>query len=189
MKPLLIWGTVAALSLTSPMASADDSISFTYQPDARGPSALIVKIISTTETHYPVTDLSLDMLSWEGSVEDALKAANQPGRDPFVTGFSLRLMVVANGRLFRDGYAICSTWEDDISICGIECDGGHFVLTRALGAKTQKLTVTLGPMPGLIADHRAMDILIGDCGEDRYALLAPAGSDPVSVEFSRWSGY
>lgn len=101
---------------------------------------------------YPVTDIKLEILQHEGDAQAALNAENLPerGRNQWI--FAIALDVVADGKLFRNGIGMCSTWADDIAYCAIEDDGGRFLLTRHLQDDLYDLTITLRPFPEIFAD-------------------------------------
>jgi len=147
-------------------------------------SQFVVRIEGVNLERLPVTDLQLDIVRWEGDVRDAVMQPNEPGRDPFSWNFYAALFVVADGRLFRDGGGECSAWENDLAVCSIECDGGHFVLRRSLGDTSRGLELQLRPLPELIDGDKSAAIRIGGCAEGDEILLDARSGKTARAVFS-----
>ena len=153
---------------------------------------LVVHIEGAKTTSQIVTDIHLDIESWKGSVLDKLKAPNKPGRDPWVRGFRTSLQIVSGGKLYRNAGGDCSAWENDIAVCTVECDGGHFLLHRDLGKKFHTLNVILRPLPELFEEgDKTAEIRIGECGggeEEPFAVMLDVKSGKkAQLSFSRWA--
>ncbi len=157
------------------------------------PAAIFVMIEEKEDgssQRFPVTDVQLDLVSWKGRAYAALTSPDKPGREPFREMFQARLLVVARGRLYRDGIGLCSAWEKDVAVCGIECDGGHFLLHRKLGKTTHSLTLVLRPVPELFSEggDDSARIRIGECdGEGANFYLDAARNRHAQYTFTTWA--
>ena len=176
-------------------AHGEDRLALSPLPamNPANPAATFVMIEESQDgsrRRFPVTDIQLDIVRRQGSAYDALTSPDKPGREAFREVFLAHLLVVARGRLYRDGYGLCSAWENDISVCGIECDGGQFLLRRKLGKTTHSVTLILRPLPELFSEggDDSAEIRIGDCdGEGGSIYLDAAGNRPAHYSFSTWA--
>lgn len=176
------------LGLSAPELLAQDRLSLRRDP-AHSLAGLVVHI-GRDGADVPVTDLALDLIAWNGRAGAALFSPNVPGRKPFDAVFSAPLLVVADGRLWRDGFGICSAWENDIAVCGVECDGGHFQLLREkTDSAAYRVTLRLAPMPDLIGGNATAKVRVGDCGEGVGATMTTKSGATVDVTFLPYHAY
>lgn len=189
MKRALLIFALFALGLSSG-ASALERLAFDAAKD-NDLSRLVVYLDDGKSDRQTVTDFQLDIITWSGSALEKLKAPNLQGRDPWKRGFTAAMQIVANGKLYRNAGGECSPWEKDISVCSIECDGGHFLLQRQLGPKFHKLTVILRPVPELLEADASSNIRIGECGgaeeEPTAVMLDVKSGREARLSFTRWA--
>ena len=98
--------------------------------------------------------------------------------------FSVRLFIVAGGRLYTGGRGQCGVWESDLSRCSSTCEGGSFAVRRK-GASP--LELLLGAIPGGPAGV-GPGLTISDCGlEDGgdVKLVAKGGRGLAVAGFGR----
>ena len=147
---------------------------------------IVVKVESASDISVvEVTDLKLEIFQYEGNARDALLAPNAVDEPTKFSGFMVYFDVVASGKLYRDGAGICSQWADDRSLCGVECDGGHFEMSREISEGAYLLTLKLRTFPELFENHTRAAFNIGFCGEaDAFYSLAPAAEAPAEITFS-----
>jgi len=103
----------------------------------------------TSATHE-VTDIDLSFYLWddEGDIMDVLTAPNGLTKEEWNwEPFSADFDVVADGRLFRGGWGRCYRWEDDLTSCSMDGDGGTFLIEREIRAEEIRfhLIVRLSP--------------------------------------------
>jgi len=183
---MLIRGFMLLLAVAGhARAESLDQITLATDTETIAPAGWFVAITpdgGTSETH-DVTDAHLDFGQWEGDALAALQGANSPGRSPWTWVFQADLLVVAGGRLFRHGGGICSPWEADLSVCTIECDGGHFLLRRDITKASIRVDVILTPITDYIPEDRSAAIRIDNCGDGRLVELDRHGTDPAAISF------
>jgi hypothetical protein len=189
--------TLAAVALMITIgagSAANSEDRLVLSPSAKmDPAAAFVMIEEKEDgsrQRFPVTDIHLDIVHRQGKAYEALTSPDKPGREPFREMFLAHLLVVARGRLYRDGIGLCSAWEKDVAVCGIECDGGHFLLRRKLGKTTHSLTLLLRPVPELFSEggDDSAEIRIGDCGGDGISIYLDAASNRhAEYSFSTWA--
>jgi hypothetical protein len=110
-------------------------------------------------TRQPVSDAALFVTKPGGDAAAALTAAeNTSEKDG--TQFNVRLLIVANGRLYTGGRGQCGGWESDVARCASVCDGGSFAVRRK-GAAPLELLV--GAIPGGAAGQGA-GVTVSPCG-------------------------
>lgn len=100
------------------------------------------------------------------------------------TLFSVRLIVVAGGRLYTGGRGQCGRWADGVARCAASCDGGTFAVRRN-GAATLELMI--GPVPGGAAGGGA-GLLLSGCDVDdagTVRLVAKSGRTLAVAAFAR----
>ncbi len=109
-----------------------------------------------------VTDMALFVFKPGGDVRVSLHGAN--GTVPEAGGghFSVRVFVVAGGRLYTGARGQCSSWDNDVALCSASCDGGDFALRRN-GSATLELLI--GALPGGRAGAGS-GVTVSDCGFD-----------------------
>lgn len=173
-------GILAAIAL--PVSThAEETIRFA---PAETVSGWVVRIVTeTVTTSASVTDARLVFDGWEDNPEAVLNAPDVVVADPFRWVFGLAITVVADGRIFDEGYALCSPWAKDRAICSIECDGGHFRLDRRPGADGLHLVLVLAALPDLIEGDASGAIRIGECGEGSEVLLDTASGKTGALVF------
>jgi len=178
------------LMCTYSFATAQETTQFSPAYDAGDLENIIVRIEGAESTELPVSDIHFDIVTWDGGAADVLTLPNQAGRDPFTWKFYGAVLVVAGGKLFRDGGGVCSAWENDISVCSVECDGGHFFLKRDFDDNHVQITLNIAPMPNVISGDTSAAIRIGSCGEGGDGdeiLLDVTGGNSTTIQFSRFA--
>ena len=136
-----------------------------------------------TSPHARVTDAALHVIGWDESPKEALTGPDQPGRDPLDWVFAVGFSLVADGKLYLEGSGICSPWEEDISICVVECDGGQFALRRTTTPEATWVTAILTPMPDIFAGGTDASISIQSCGEGGVIRLDRIDDVPSGITF------
>ena len=123
-------------------------------------SQFVIRVEGKEITEHQVTDIKFTVLKYEGDAREMLVAENQSGRDHFQWNFGVALEITADGKTYPEGYGQCSTWDDDVSFCGVEDDGGHFLLRRELVDGHFNLTVVFRTFPEYFEDHKRTGITI-----------------------------
>jgi hypothetical protein len=126
-----------------------------------------------------VTDAVLFMSKSGGDVQAALHADEGEAPSQSATLFSVRLFIVAGGKLYSGGRAKCGSWFSNVSKCSVACDGGAFALRRN-GAAPLELLV--GAIPGgSAADSKG--VMVSECGFDEAsdARLVPGLNRGLAV--------
>ncbi len=168
-------GLIAVLWLLTTGLATADRLTLPLVRDAAVLERLVIRVGHAAMPSLAVSDLSLDVIIGAGG----LAAPNVTRQKPFHTKFVTNLLIVANGRLLRDGYGLCSDWKDDISVCTVECDGGHFLLKRGAG----HITLVLSRLPRLIEGDQSAAIRVGECGEGGEIVLDTADGDKAELVF------
>ncbi len=190
MRSFKIVATSIVLSLFSLNSAAGSPFDQYFKlSDLADPAQLqniVVRVESPSDIlDLAVTDLKLEIFQYEGVAREALLAPNALEAPAMFSGFMVNFDVVAGGKLYRDGAGICSQWADDHSLCGVECDGGHFEMRREISDGTYLLTLKLRTFPELFENHTRTAFNIGFCGEgDGFYALAPASEAPAEITFS-----
>ena len=187
-NPIIVMSLALALSATQSAAqSAFDQyfdISNLANPAQLGELVVRIEGASGVED-VSVTDLKLEIFQYEGVAKAALMAPNSGAEPVLFSAFMVNFDVVAGGKLYRDGVGICSPWVNDTSLCGIECDGGHFEISREISGDTYLLTLTMRTFPELFENHKRTAFNIGFCGEsEAFYSLAPVADAPAEISFA-----
>lgn len=106
---------------------------------------------------HPVTDIDLSLSLWggEGDIMDALTVPNGLTADEWLwEWFSAGIDVVADGRMFRGGWGRCSRWEDDLTYCTMDGDGGTFLIEREISKAEIRLHLIMRLWPEDIEDYQ-----------------------------------
>lgn len=162
----------------SPKAAAE------YVPHSQGALATLEVEVTDAAGAAParqaVTDAKLFISKPGGDVAAALAAgdgAAAPAGSKSL--FSVRLFIVAGGRLYSGARGQCGPWESDVSRCQASCEGGTFAIRRHGAAPVELL---LGAIPGGTAGA-GPGLTITGCGleEDTEAKLVPKGGRGLAV--------
>lgn len=146
----------AALLLAAPLgAAAQDTMSiYNLSPESNPTVFAVVEHwqdqgISLT---HPVSDIDLSFSVNGDNAMDALTAPNGLSNDdwPF-EWFSADIDVVADGRMFRQGWGDCIPWENDLTYCNMDGDGGTFLIEREISAEALRFHLILRLSPDEIA--------------------------------------
>jgi hypothetical protein len=99
--------------------------------------------------HQPITDMTLFVSRQGADVAKLLAAAD--GELPDASSgksavlFSVRVFIVAAGKLHTGLKAQCGAWANDVSRCTAPCEAGTFALRRKAAAPLELL---FGAIPG-----------------------------------------
>jgi hypothetical protein len=176
---------IALLAAHAASADEPDSLALETDRESLAQSGWIVRLdhLDGAVEALPVTDAMLDIVTWDGPAGAALMSADAPGRSPWTWTYGVQLILVAGGRLFRNGGGMCSPFDADYAICTVECDGGHFVLHRTLTQDTARLELTLMPLPDLVEGDDSAAIRIEECADGPQAFLDRTGERPATAAF------
>lgn len=145
---------------------------------------LVLRVGDDTIAEHPVTGMTLQFSRHDGDIETALAHPNEVGRDSSVWVFYTYFDIIAGGETYTEGGGNCSLWEDDISYCWIEDDGGRFLLTRILSDGLYDFTITLRSFPEVFEGDTRTAITIGYDGiSEATVTLDIASGDTASFTF------
>ncbi|NOT69987.1 MAG: hypothetical protein HOP09_01520 [Hyphomicrobium sp.] len=180
-RTVFIFAAVAGIALPSAAAA----------PRTRAPkaaieltpssaSALVQFEVEVTDSQtsaakrHAVSDAAMFVAKSGGDAQAALAAPEGAGAAAGAAHFTVRLFIVADGRLYTGGRGQCGAWQNDVARCSAACDGGSFAVRRNGAAPVELL---IGAVPGGEAGS-GRGIAITGCGFDEdheIRLVAKAG--------------
>lgn len=180
-----------ALVVALPLPALAGDLSILTTKTENVATANIVAVLENWDTdsseRHTISDMAIEFGVMQDIQADPFLEPNQPGRSEADWAFVIRLITVANGQLFPEGYAMCSRWDQDVSVCGVECDGGTFVVKRRNEEGFIHLTTIFGSRISSDGYTSSGQVRIGDCGEgSRHAFIDPGEGNSVEITFSRW---
>lgn len=119
----------------------------------------------TRAPRQPVTDLLIELLPGRGDLRRALSGESGTGVAAETRLFKARVMAVSGGRLHVGDPAWCGGFENGISICRLDCDGGRFALRGARDAAV-RLDLLVGGTDNAADAGEAVGFALGACGAD-----------------------
>ena len=179
---------LAGLAVVLASASAYGEDRLRFLPEAGVSPAKSLKITREIRgkptRSYPVSDIRLEIVNWEGSAREVLTMANskkaRPDYDVFYTDFR----ILANGMVIHDTDGVCGGWKDDLAACGIDDDGGHFWLRRKLAGDKITLTLILRREKRGPEDIAPALFRVGDWGETDFTWLEAANERRAEFSFT-----
>ena len=135
---------------------------------------------ATKPERHPVTDMLIILAKPGGDVRAALTQTETAAANPDEAGAHFRLLVVAGGRLYAEARAQCKGWQNDVSQCSLDCEGGNFALRRNAGSPLELL---VGAVPGGVGQNNERGVLISGCEFDGNAevRLTPKSGHGLAV--------
>ncbi len=122
--------------------------SIELQPSQRADlDSIEVEISDPRQTRSPrraVTDLLVVLLPGRTPLDRALDPSGGLGVATERRLFRAQVTVVSGGRMHRGPVAWCSGFNDGLSICDVECDGGRLSIRHSPKAAT-KFALIVGP--------------------------------------------
>ena len=131
-----------------------------------------------------VTDAALFVSSPRGDVRAVLAEPDGAAQARAAPLFSIRLIVVAGGRLYTGGRGQCGGWVDGVARCTASCDDGIFAIRRNGSAA---LELMVGAVPGGAAGGSS-GLTISACDFDdggSAKLVAKSGRTLAVAAFGR----
>lgn len=117
-----------------------------------------------------VTDLIVAVERQDDKISEQMRAKDGEVIGKSVDAFNAKVYVVAGGRLYIDAFGLCKAFTGDVSVCGVECDGGQFALRREVLAEGYRLTLITGDLTKL-GGTGTHGFRIGECGGDASVSL------------------
>jgi hypothetical protein len=144
---ILIFMAATASTVAAAPRTRDAKASLEFAPASRASLAQIEVAIGdasvAVDDRQAVTDMALFVFKPGGDVRASLHAANNAESGSGT--FTVRIFVVAGGRLYTQTRGQCTAWLNDVAMCSASCDAGDFGVRRNGSAALELL---LGAIPG-----------------------------------------
>ena len=187
---ITVLATLFVASISAAQERWKETLSFTNLANEAELATFVLIIERETDSgnaisNQSITDIDLEIVVFGGDAKAAITAPNQTGRDFWDMNFQLSYDLVSEGKIIHGGSGICSNWEGNSVLCGVEGDGGHFEITRTEREGFYDLTLILRPVTEIFEDDIDPTISVSwDDFAGEFISLGATDGKSASVTFA-----